>query len=72
MITFWVASGLILGGFSLPSWGVLGGPSGDFFGSWGHLGAKMRPRRPKRPQEAPNTASKIDFGTILVDFWLIF
>ena len=30
------------------------------------------PRRPKKPQEAPKTASKTDFGAILVDFWLIF
>ena len=41
-------------------------------GSWGHLGAKMGPRRPKKPQEAPKTASKTDFGLILVDFWLFF
>ena len=41
-------------------------------GSWVHLGAKMAPRRPKKPQEAPKTASKTDFGAILVDFWLIF
>ena len=43
-----------------------------FVGSWGHLGAKTAPRAPKKPQEAPKTASKTDFGTILVDFWLIF
>ena len=43
-----------------------------FVGSWGHLGAKTAPRAPKKPQEAPKTASKTDFGAILVDFWLIF
>ena len=43
-----------------------------FFGSWIHLGAKTAPRRPKKPQEAPKTASKTDFGATLVDFWLIF
>ena len=32
----------------------------------------MAPRHPKKPQEAPKTASKTDFGAILVDFWLIF
>ena len=47
-------------------------PEASFFGSWGHLGAKTAPRRPKKPQEAPKTASKTDFGAILVDFWLIF
>ena len=41
-------------------------------GSWGHLGAKTAPRRPKKPQEAPKTASKTDFGAILVYLWLIF
>ena len=65
-----------LGGIFAPKWGgpggSVGGPSGDFFGSWGCLGAKMRPRRPKRPQEAPKTASKTDFGTILVDVWVDF
>ena len=38
----------------------------------GLLGAKMGPRAPKKPQEAPKTGSKTDFGAILVDFWLIF
>ena len=44
----------------------------NIFGSWAHLGAKTAPRRPKKPQEAPKTASKTDFGAIFVDSWLIF
>ena len=32
----------------------------------------MGPRAPKQAPEAPKTASKTDFGAILVDFWLIF
>ena len=40
----------------------------SIFGSWGLLGAKMGPRGPKEPQEAPKTASKTDFGFILMDF----
>ena len=43
------------------------------FGSWSLLGAKMVPRAPKKPQEAPKTASKTDFGAILVvDFLMVF
>ena len=60
-------------------WSQLGSPGGVdecrfrwVFGSWGLLGAKMGPRAPKKAQEAPKTASKTDFGAILVDFWLIF
>ena len=44
----------------------------NIFGSWGRLGARMGPGRPKKPEEAPKTASKTDFGAILIDFWLIF
>ena len=40
-----------------------------YVGSWSHLGAKMAPRGPKKAQEAPKTASKTDFGHILIDFW---
>ena len=36
------------------------------------LGAKMGPRRPNKPPEAPKIASKTDLGAILVHFWLIF
>ena len=64
-ITFFIASGSI--------WGAkLGGPGGvlellfgTFFGSWGHLGAKMAPRP---LQEASGT----DFGSILDRFWMKF
>ena len=63
-------------------WSQLGSPGGGSqvvmlmgFRLLGLLGAKMGPRAPKQPQEsqeAPKTASKTDFGAILVDFWLIF
>ena len=65
---FWVDFGLQLGS-------ILGKPTFKFsniFSSWGLLGAKMGPRRPKKPQEAPKTASKTDLRTIWEDFWLIF
>ena len=38
---------------------------GRFLQSWGGLGGKMAARCPK-------SASKTDFGPILIDFWLIF
>ena len=63
---------MIFGGFWVDEGRFLIMPEASFFGSWGHLGAKTAPRRPKKPQEAPKTASKIDLGAILVDFWLIF
>ena len=60
-------------------WSQLGSPGGGRqvvmlmgFRLLGLLGAKMGPRAPKKPQEAPKTACKTDFGAILVDFWLIF
>ena len=60
-------------------WSQLGAPGGGRqvvmlmgFRLLGLLGAKMGPRAPKKPQEAPKTACKSDFGAILVDFWLIF
>ena len=68
LITFWEPSGAILNGFWLPK-----APASCVqLALMLALGAKMGPRRPKKSQEAPKIASKIDFGNILVDFWLIF
>ena len=48
------------------------GSTSGYVDGFSALVAKMGPRAPKKPQEAPKTAYKNDFGAILVDFWLIF
>ena len=63
-IAFFIALGSILKGFG-GSPGVLERTFGQLFGSWGHLGAKMAPR----PLQE---ASRIDFGSILDQCWMIF
>ena len=68
MITFWEPSGTIFGGFLLPRAVFQFARIALMLA----LGAKMGPRRPKKPQEAPKTASKTDSGATLVDFWMIF
>ena len=64
----WKASGSILHGFWDPAWIRGGGPRTPFWAFLallGSLGGKMAPGCAK-------SASKTDFGPILVDFWSIF
>ena len=64
-IAFFIALGSIFGRFWGGPRGVLECTFGQLFGSWGHLGAKMAPR----PLQE---ASRIDFGSILDQFFINF
>ena len=69
-ITFWKASRRIFNRFWIPTWlsrGIDRWFSICVFGFWGLRGAKIGPKSAKKPQETPETASRTDFGTMLVD-----
>ena len=72
MIAFWKASRMILNEFLIPTWPPRGVNFVHKTGNFWLLGPSWGQDGPKRPQEAPKTASKTDFGHILVHGLTIF